>query len=66
MSGNLKNIRLVLMLMFIFITCSISAQTIKGTVKDSSGEPIIGASVIEKGTSNGKVTDLNGNFTITV
>ncbi len=66
MSGNLKNIRLVLMLMFIFVTCSVSAQTIKGTVKDSSGEPIIGASVIEKGTSKGTVTDLDGNFTISV
>lgn len=44
------------------------AQTISvtGVVKDTSGEPIIGASVIEAGTSNGTVTDLDGNFKLNV
>lgn len=41
-------------------------KTIKGNVSDSSGEPIIGASVFEKGTQNGTVTDVNGNYTLTV
>ena len=41
------------------------AQT-KVTVVDATGEAVIGASVIEKGTRNGGVTDLDGNFTITV
>jgi iron complex outermembrane receptor protein len=36
--------------------------TISGNVKDGTGEPIIGASVFVKGTSNGTVTDLDGNF----
>ena len=42
------------------------AQTtnIKGTVVDDFGEPVIGASVLEKGTRNGGVTDLDGNITI--
>lgn len=41
--------------------------TIKGVVKDKLGETLIGASVVEKGnTSNGVVTDMDGNFTITV
>lgn len=35
---------------------------ITGRVVDAGGEPIIGASVIEKGTSNGAVTDIDGNF----
>lgn len=35
-------------------------------VSDTSGEPIIGASVVEKGTSNGTITDLDGKFTIEV
>lgn len=44
-----------------------ASQTIKvkGIVKDETG-PVIGATVIEKGTSNGTVTDLDGNFTLTV
>ena len=44
---------------------SVSAQT-KVTVVDATGEAVIGASVIEKGTRNGGVTDLDGNYTITV
>lgn len=40
--------------------------TIKGKVLDKSGEPIIGANVIEKGTVNGTITDLDGNFTLNV
>ena len=35
-------------------------KKIKGTIKDSAGEPIIGANVIEKGTTNGGITDLDG------
>ncbi|KAA6323398.1 TonB-dependent receptor SusC, partial [termite gut metagenome] len=38
--------------------------TVKGIVKDSTGEPIIGASVIEAGSTNGTITDFNGNFTL--
>lgn len=37
---------------------------VRGTVLDESGEPVIGASVIIKGTRNGVVTDINGNFKI--
>ncbi|HBK30333.1 MAG TPA: SusC/RagA family TonB-linked outer membrane protein [Porphyromonadaceae bacterium] len=44
----------------------ITAQTrVRGTVVDEAGEPIIGATVIIKGTSQATVTDLDGNFTIT-
>lgn len=38
----------------------------QGRVVDANGEPIIGASVVEKGTQNGTITDLNGNFTLDV
>ena len=41
-------------------------QTIKGTVKDANGEPIIGASVKVKGSTGGTVTDIDGNFTLDV
>ncbi len=40
--------------------------TVKGIVKDNSGEPIIGANVTEKGTTNGMITDLDGKFSLTV
>lgn len=39
---------------------------VSGVVKDVTGEPVIGASVLEKGTSNGIITDINGNFSLAV
>lgn len=42
------------------------AITAKGKVVDASGEPVIGANVLEKGTVNGTVTDIDGNFTLKV
>lgn len=52
-------------LMFFFSLGAFAQQlTVKGIVKDVSGEPIIGASIVVKGTSNGVITDFDGNFTI--
>ncbi len=64
MSFKLKSIRTALTLAFLMFVGSIAAQTVKVNVKDSSGEPVIGASVLEKGTRNGGITDLDGNFFI--
>ncbi|MCD8031026.1 MAG: TonB-dependent receptor [Bacteroides sp.] len=51
-------------------TPSISQQqqtvSINGVVIDNLGEPVIGASVVEKGTSNGTITDINGRFSLNV
>lgn len=41
-------------------------RTISGTIKDEKGEPIVGANVVEKGTTNGTITDMNGKFSISV
>ena len=41
-------------------------MTVKGVVVDATNEPIIGANVVEKGTTNGIITDLDGNFTLSV
>ncbi|HCF80346.1 TonB-dependent receptor [Proteiniphilum sp. UBA1028] len=41
-------------------------KTITGTVTDKNGEPIIGANIIESGTTNGTVTDIDGNFSLSV
>ena len=38
--------------------------TCKGVVKDKTGEAVIGASVVVKGTTNGVITDLDGNFVL--
>ena len=44
----------------------LQSQNITGRITDSNGEPIIGASVIEAGTTNGTITDLDGNFKLNV
>jgi TonB-linked SusC/RagA family outer membrane protein len=41
-------------------------KTITGTVTDERGDPLIGANVMEKGTSNGMITDMDGYFTLVV
>ena len=52
---------------FVFSVIGAHAQSVvTGSVKDGSGEPIIGATIMEKGTSNGGVTDLDGSFSIKV
>ncbi len=45
---------------------TIERKTIKGIIVDLKGQPIIGGNIIEKGTSNGTVTDYDGNFTLNV
>jgi len=55
------------LLLGLFLSVSAFAQsTITGQVKDATGEPVIGASVLINGTSNGTVTDLDGNFSVSV
>ena len=41
-------------------------QVVKGTVKDASGEPAVGATILLKGTQTGVITDIDGNFSIQV
>ena len=59
--NNLK--RLMMSAMLMFCCTLIYAQTeFSGIVVDANGDPIIGASVMEKGTSNGTISDIDGNF----
>jgi Secretin and TonB N terminus short domain. len=44
----------------------INQKRIKGTIIDENGEPIIGANIVEKGTTNGTVTDVDGFFSLQV
>ena len=55
------------MLLSLCMTAAFVQQcAIKGKILDENGEPIIGANVVEKGTTNGTITDLDGNYTLTV
>ena len=59
--------RLLLSMMLICVGTIVFAQSeIAGTVVDSEGEPIIGATIMEKGTSNGTVTNFDGEFRLKV
>ena len=66
---NLRICRTILPLFLgLFLSIGVYAQniTVKGHVKDAMGS-VIGANVVEKGnTSNGTITDLDGNFTLSV
>ena len=69
-SKKMKNMRHALLFFLVtMISLSVSAQnvTVKGTVTDKTGETVIGASVVEKGNpSNGTITDIDGNYTLSV
>lgn len=66
--SGLRVPRTLLMLVLSLIGTSVFAQTkqVTGVVKDATGETVIGASVVEKGTTNGVITDFDGVFKLTV
>lgn len=67
MKTRFLSLRGLLTMLLCFVALGAMAQvTIKGVVNDPSGEPLIGASVVEKGKQNGTVTDIDGNFAIKV
>jgi iron complex outermembrane receptor protein len=66
---NLKHGTLKTMFFVFFLLCStvmLAQNKVSGTVVDASGEPLIGVSVLEDGTTNGGITDFDGKFTLTV
>ena len=68
---QLKNARLrpfvLFMALFLMnVSWAFAQLTVTGNVKSTTGEPLIGVNVIEKGTTNGTVTDLDGNYTLRV
>ena len=59
--------RLFMIFFCMLWTLGLYAQKeVKGVVKDPTGETVIGASILEKGTTNGTITDFDGNFVLTV
>ena len=64
---NSKRVILAFLWMLCFTAFAQAQVTATGVVVDAAtGEPIIGASVLEKGTSNGTITDFDGNFSLSV
>ena len=66
---QLKNARLrpfaLFMALFLMnVSWAFAQLTVTGNVQSTSGEPLIGVNVVEKGTTNGTVTDLDGNFSL--
>lgn len=64
----MKRIRLINLILIMFCCCNMLAQniTVTGQVVDVTSEPIIGASVVVKGTANGTITNFDGKFTLSV
>ena len=68
MYRTLMNLRTALVMLFAAFAMCMYAQTVTvtGTVTDEAGEPVIGASVLEKGATSGASTDVDGNFSLRV
>lgn len=59
-----KQINILLVLLFFFSAVAMAQKTVTGTVIDASGEPIIGATIMDETTHHGGVTDINGHFSL--
>lgn len=69
--SNYYKERVIQLLLFFTFMLPIGALAqnniqLTGTVTDTTGETVIGASVLEKGTTNGVITDIDGNFSLSV
>ena len=62
----LKNLFLIACMVLTTIPGFAQTITVTGTVTDSTGEPLIGASVLQQGTSNGVITNVDGQYSIQV
>lgn len=64
-----NRLRITLLIIFFancFLFAQIAAQTVTGKIVDSNGEPLSGANILEKGTTNGTMADFDGNYSINV
>lgn len=62
----MKKLSLVLSLVLFAVSFAIAQRTVSGTITDDGGEPLIGASILVKGTSSGTVTDIDGSYSLEV
>ena len=64
MNQKFQRTCLVVLLSFVCLFALAQGKQVSGIVKDTSGEPVIGANVIVKGTTNGTITGIDGDFTL--
>ena len=62
----MKKLSLILAMMVLAIGAALAQRTVTGTVADTKGEPLIGASVFVRGTTTGVVTDVDGSFSLSL
>ncbi|MEL6835741.1 MAG: SusC/RagA family TonB-linked outer membrane protein [Bacteroidota bacterium] len=60
----MKKLSLVLSLVLFTVGFALAQRTVTGTITDDGGEPLIGASILVKGTSSGTVTDIDGSYSV--
>lgn len=63
---ELKKVMALVLFLFVGVSSLMAQVKVTGQVVDETGEPLIAVSVLEKGTTNGTVTDFDGNFEVTV
>jgi TonB-linked SusC/RagA family outer membrane protein len=61
-----RNLTLLLLILCLSATTVLAQRAVSGKVIDNTGEPLIGVNILETGTSNGTVTDFDGNYSMTV
>ncbi|MDR0750040.1 MAG: TonB-dependent receptor [Tannerellaceae bacterium] len=64
--SSLRKIGILSLMMSFCSTAAFAQFTVKGKILDEFGEGIIGANILEKGTTNGTVTDLDGNYSLSI
>ena len=53
-------------LLFVFSAGAFAQMTVQGTVMDAAGEPVIGANIVVQGSTQGTITDFDGNYSLEV
>lgn len=68
MNLNFSGITFCIVICFLTLTNGVYSQNslLSGTVKDVSGTPLIGVNIVQKGTTNGTITDVDGKFTLSL
>ena len=65
-NAGLRSFALFMALFLMNVSWAFAQLTVTGNVRSTNGEPLTGVNVVEKGTTNGTVTNLDGNFTLQV
>ena len=62
----MKKLSLFFMMLFLSVGTLLAQKTVSGTISDTNGDPLIGASILVKGTNSGTLTDVDGTYSVAV